>query len=128
MKLLVQLEAPPAEPKKGAEAMRGRIGVAVTTKLPAPSEHAGIETGADVDGAVALRHPTKGLPDDSGAGKGIGVAGHDEARVAIGTTAADLAFVDNGDVPAGARQKVRRGHSYAAGPDDDRALSHTLRD
>src|SRR4029450_7480282 len=94
-------------------------------ELPEPPRELETRARLDVEGAVPVQHPLDALPPDPGGGEGEQVARDDEPGVPIRAARADLALLEERDVPSIAGEVVGGGDAdHATADDHDAACAH----
>src|SRR4029453_17105393 len=123
--LLVELQAldaqAPEQCHRVPEPRRGAGGA----ELPEPPRELETRARLDVEGAVPIQHPLDALPPDPGGGEGEQVARDDEPGVPVRAARADLALLEERDVPSIAGEVVGGGDAdHATADDHDAACAH----
>jgi len=106
------------------------VGVrAVPLEAPEPGGEGRIETRLDPERALGIGHPLQPLPQHAGRGQRHGVAGHDEAGIAVGAARGDVRALEQRHRRPGPGQVVRRADpdDAAADHDDHAAPSYHAR-
>ncbi len=114
---VVEIAAGKVEIAEQGDGGAGLLFVGGSPETEKPGPEGAVETGSDVEGAVAIEEPAQALAQDSGGGERQAVAGRDEAGVAVRTAVADGSGVDDGHVAASTGKGVGGGDANDAGAD-----------